>query len=477
MQKGKPSLNPLGRAAKPATTLRKAPGSDGVVSYSGYLQTSEKNPLLIGPNKWVTQDNVVANTAAVAAAVHVTLALIGSVRWSLRENPAGGADAKRCAELVHDGLLARRMTKPWRAVVRKQALKKLRGFALHAKGTVRDNQGRIVFSELAHRPQWTIERWLKPDETAPWVAVVQRTNSGKTFQIDRRDLFYSVDDSLPDSPDGLGLLRHLVDIAEMFKRFRQLQATAFDEDVNGIPVARAPLAKLYAEAKAQNLSDEDATAHVNAQTQFLRDLISNRVVEYGRSLTLDSIPYFSEEVTSSKRPSAVYEWSVDTIKSMIGSIPELRMALGDLNREMLRVLCAEWMAMGDSEGARAVHADKTQMYCAVWNSVLDDIADDGDRDLVWWLVARNGYDPVTCAPTLVHEPIQMRSAVEAAQVLELIAKAKLKPDDEAIAILRERVDLPAPPAPTEEEIKASRRVPPDPAVADEEDDEEEEDEE
>lgn len=446
--KGGPSPNPAGRGSK-RSMLRKAPGSDGVIAPSGYLFSGERHPDLSGSSKWARYDNLIANIATVATAMRVWLDLAGSVKWIVQEKTGGGADAKRCAELVHDGLIAAHMPKPWRSVVKRQAMKKFRGFALHAKGTKRNRDGAVIIAELAHRPQWTIERWIKPTETDPWTGVIQRTRMGATFTIDRRDLFYSVEDALTDAPDGVGLLRHLVEVERVFTRYRQLQGIAFDTDINGVPLGRAPLSKLAELAVTEggiSKDDPDAiAAWVRARVSPISELIEHRVVVPNRSLLLDSLPYYSVEPDGSQRPSGIYEWSVDTIKSIIGSIPELRQAINDLNREMARLMCAEWLLMGDGEGARAVHTDKTAMFGAVINACLDDIADDATRDLARWIVAANGYDPEICTPTLVHEPVPTQSVREAAETLALLAKANLLPTDEAIDVLRERMDLP--PAP------------------------------
>lgn len=459
MVKGAPSVNPLGAAV----TKRKAPGSDGVVALGGWLYQHEKNTKLSGASRWITYDNLHANIAIVAAAIQAWLTLGGSVKWKAQENPRGGADAARCAELVQEGLIDARMTKPWRAVVKRQLMKKFRGFALHAKGTRRDDQGRIVFAELAHRPQWTVERWDKPTETDPWTGIVQRTKLGKEMPIDRGDLFYSVEDGFTDSPDGIGLFRHMVETEKIYTRYRQLHGIGVDEDVNGIPLGRAPLSELARQAVEFGGVDKDDAAgiasYVNARTASMRDLMQNRVVGYGRSLLLDSLPYFTTETDGSSRPSGMYQFNYETIKSTIGAIPELRASLDDLNREFARVMCAEWLLMGDSEGARSVHDGKIDMFAAVINATLDDIADDATRDLSWWLTARNGYDPDKCAPTLTHEPVRTQSAMAAAEMLATLAKAGLMPDDEAINALRQREDLPPAPDVDPEDKLAPRGKP------------------
>ncbi len=465
MQEGAPSVNATGRAGVAATvhaavtaalegavkhTLRAAPGSDGVIAYGGYLVEGEKNPKLRGSTKWVEQDNLIANMATVAASTRLWLDLAGSVKWSAKENPRGGTDAKRCVQLVEEGLLRARMTKPWRRCVRKQVMAELRGFALHSKGTKRDSQGRIVFSELRPLPQHTIEQWLKPTETEPWKAVVQRTAT-KPYQVERGDLWYSVDDALGESPAGTGIFRHLQRIGEIFERYRQLHGIAADTDVNGIPVGRAPIGKLWQQAcrpvseGGGGLSGNDTAAistWVQRRTSQLTDLLENRVVTPNRSLLLDSLPYFSIETDTSAKPSSIFEWSIDTVRAAISSMPELREVLDDMNFDVARIMCTEFLLMGEGEGSRAQHTDKTRNLTRRLNGVLDNTADDGDRDLVWWIVAKNGYDPERCAPSLEHEPIDEKDIIGFAEMLAALAKAKYRPDDPIHNWFRDHIDAP-----------------------------------
>jgi hypothetical protein len=483
MQQGAPSVNATGRAGiataiSAAVTaalegaakakLRAAPGSDGVISYGGWLVDGEKNPKLRGATKWVEQDNLIANMASVAAAVRVWLDLAGSVKWTARENPRGGTDAKRCAELAQEGLIGARMPKPWRRCVLKQVLAEMRGFAFHSKGTRRDSQGRVVYTELRHLPQWTIEKWLKPDEMKPWQGVEQRTRSGRVIPIDRGDLWYSVDDRFGDSPDGVGLFRHLIRIGEIFERYRQLHGIAADTDVNGIPVGRAPIGKLWQQAMRPvsegggGLTEtSEIAAWVASRVQPLSDLLENRVVKPNRSLLLDSLPYFATDTDGSARPSNVFEWSIDTMKAVISSFPELRATLDDCNLDALRLLCCEWMYMGDGEGARAVHVDKTDGLARRLNGVLDFVGDDGDRDLVWPLVAQNGYDPETCAPTLEHSPIGAKDMKAIAEAFASFAKAKFSATDPINDWFRNLLDAPLLPDDEKQKQEAGAKEDPD----------------
>jgi hypothetical protein len=465
----------------------RAPGSDGVIAPGGFLfETGERNSKLIGSNRWVTYDNLLANVTIVAAAIGVWLDLSGSSKWTAVPNPKGGADAKFAAELVQDGFLDARMATRWRSVVKRQAVKRFRGFAKHAKGWRRRADGAVVLNELAHRPQWSIERWIKPSETEPWTAVVQRTRMGKEYTIDRADLFYSHEGSLGDDPKGVGLFRHLVAVADIFDRFRQLQAIAFDTDCNGIPLGRAPLSKLAKEAvDVGGCANDDAdaiSAYVRAAVAPVADMIENRVVTSNRSLLLDSLPYFSQETDGSAKPSGQFEWSVDTLRQQIGSIPELGKALDELNWEMAVVLSAEHLLMGGkgTSGAFAASADKSSLFSTRIDGTLDDIGDDAERDIVPDLLARNGITDERCMPSLQHQSVARSSARAAAEMLKLLAAAKLRPGDPAENVLRAREELPPAPEVSAEEIAADakRRAAGPPEVgkpADNDTDEEEDD--
>lgn len=445
-----------------------APGSDGTYSHGGYLlEQGEKNAKLRGANQWVTYDNIVANVTIVAAAVGVWLDLAGSSKWAAIPNPKGGRDAKLAAELVQEGFLDARMETKWRGVVKRQAVKRFRGFAMHAMGWRRSADGRIVLAELAHRPQWSIERWMKPSETGPLTGVVQRTRSGAEFPIDRGDLFYSREGALGDDPRGVGLFRHLAEVADIFSRARQVQMIGFDVDVNGVPVGRAPLSQLEQAARDAGVGATAATederaaairAYVLAQCVPIRDFCENRVVGPKRSLLLDSLPFFSTETDGSSRPIAgTFQWSVEILKQNIGSLPELGSAIRGLTWEMAVVLSAEFLLVGGegSSGAYAASADKTNLFATRVNSSLDDVGDDAERDIVPDLLARNGLTDERLMPSLQHEPVSRTAAKTAAESLRALAAAKLKPGDPAENVLRARMELP-PAEYDEEDIEAWR---------------------
>jgi hypothetical protein len=439
----------------------RAPGSDGVYAYGGFLvDVGERRPALVGSNQWVTYDNLIADTTVIAAAVGIWLDLAGSSKWEAAPNKAGGADAVRAAEIVQEGLIGARMPTRWRSVVKKQAMKRFRGFALHAKGWRRRDDGLVVLSELAHRPQHTIERWTKPLETEPWEGVVQRSRSGAEFPIARRDLFYSQEGAIGESPQGVGLLRHLVKLAEIFDRYLQLQGLGFDTDLNGVPLPRAPLDELFQEGDRLYPGDQTKILeHVMMRTAEIRKFAEQRVRTPNKTLLLESMPYFADNAQTGQRtPSTVFKWSVDMMRQATGALPDLAKALAECNHLMAIVLSAEHLLMGSAgtSGAYAASADKTSLFTIRIDSSLDDLSDDAERDIIPDLLARNGITDERLFPELQHQSVARSSAKQAAEMLKMLADAKLKPGDPAENVLRAREELPAAPEPDDEDIAAWR---------------------
>lgn len=477
MREGAPSVNPAGRgAAVSKSTLelasaialngaevakrtaetskaRGAPGTNGVWAPGGFLYSGERDRKLVGQQKWITQDNLVTNVAIVASAINLWLTLAGSVKWKAVENPRGGRNARKCKDLVDEGLINARMPERWRAVVRRQAMKKFRGAALHAKAYRRDSMGRQVFAALEHRPMWSVYQWLQHGEGQPWYAITQRSRSGLEIPtpIAREDLFYSVEGGVADSFEGLGLLRQLVNLADSLEGFEKLERIGFDNDMRGMGIGRAPLSKLAAEAVTFGKCDPDDAgaikAYVNTQVKFLSDLLTNHVVTSDRSILFDSALHSAQASDGTDRLSAIYEWSFDTVRTQISGMPELGSAIGRVVGYMAMLLNVEHLLLGSSDagGAYSMHGDKTAMLGLAIEGLVDDIQDDGERDLVWPLCARNGYNPETDAPGLEHEPIATQSLESAAKTLLMLQQGGFAPDDEAPNIIRGRMGIPARP--------------------------------
>lgn len=444
---GKAISSSFAGAAKPTTSARPN-GSDGVLAYGGFLQTDERRPELTGSQKWVTFGNA-TNTAIVATGLRRTLDMLAGTEWHAEENEAGGKDAARGVDIVTKGLLKAQLPKPWPTVVRKAALYRYYGHSLHEWSAARSDAAKqIVFTDISHRPQSTIDRWDKPDERLPWQAVSQLTSAGNRYVIPRGRLLYCVDDTLTDSPDGRGLLRHVIELVRRLGVLEGLEGLGYETDLRGMPIGRAPLAELRALAGGPGITTGQVDAFIAQRTQVLRNALVGIVKSPDRlqHLMLDSSVYTGADQNTFAQ---MQKWGLELLRGDPNGMAEVAAAIGRLQLEIARVLGIEFALVGgnDSAGSHGMHSDKTRWFAQNLQTIVTEIASFATNDLARTLIGLNGLDPETATPTLVAEPINIESVLETAQILSELAKAGLQHDDEAITVVRKRAKLPPAPEP------------------------------
>lgn len=424
----------------------KPAGADGVAIIGGFVVSNERDRKLTGTQKWVTYDNQILNIAIIASAVNVWTQLAGSAKWTVEPNKRGGKDAEKAADIVTQGLIEAQLSTPWRQIVRRQVMKKFRGFSMHEVILRRRSDDMIVVADIQDRPQWTIWRWNRPDPQAEWIGVEQWTQlagSGPWY-IPRERLFYSVENTLSSSPEGIGLLRQTAEPARVFELYRRFEGIGLQTDLRGIPLALAPLQEIVEAAKKNGAAtDAQIQSYVRAATNDLVSFLAAHNKDERQGILLDSAPF--KDATGN--PTGFKQWGFDLVKGSASSLPDVNTAIGRETRDIARIMCAEWLLLGgeDSGGAYSMHEDKTAMFGLCVNSALEDVADDANRDIATRLVAMNGLDPETCTPKLVPEPIATGAVKEACQSLMFMMQAALDPRDKAINVLRGRLNLP--PAP------------------------------
>src|SRR3546814_20251145 len=97
----------------------------------------------------------------------------------------------------------------------------------------------------------------------------------------RAKIVYAVDDTLSDSPEGLGLFRHLAKTAYRLETFLSLEEIGFTTDLRGIPVARAPLGELRQEVIDSGPEGSAARATAEApRLEIGRAACRERVCQY-----------------------------------------------------------------------------------------------------------------------------------------------------------------------------------------------------
>jgi len=436
--------NAFASGAKPAP-VTKPSGGDGVYAWGGVLQNGERSAKMQGPSRWVTYTNAL-NYPIVATGTHYFTGLLAGTEWHVEPNELGGGDAERAVEIVEQGLLEAQMPRPWSAVVRKMAMYKLVGFALSEWIVKRRSDGMMVFADIQHRPQHTISGWDKPSEQEPWYAVAQSTAAGARWVIPRGRLFYCVDDTLTDSPDGVGRCRHIVELVRRLEVLEALEGHAFQTDLRGMPMGRAPLNELKELAIAKGCkTDDEVRAFVSSATQTIRDVLANS------AKTPDKIPYilFDSEPFKGSDPNVftgVMRWSFELLRGDTGALGDANTLITRLQLEIARVLGIEFAMVGggDTAGTYGMHENKTSIFATNLQNTLTEIAAFATNDLARPLVALNGLDPETCTPKLVAQPISTDAVEMVCRSLAALAQAGLAPDDPAIPVIRKQLRLPPP---------------------------------
>ena len=235
-------------------------GSPGTAIYAGYVVENEKDSTLTDREKYRVFSEALANTAVVAAGVRYFLNLAAGAEWTFKpsEEHAQGEDfAAMAKEMITED-----PTTSWPRVVRRAAMYRFYGFSVQEWVARRKYDGSLTFADIAPRAQITIERW-DVDTSGAVQAMVQRNpQDQQEIYLPRGKTVYMVDDTLNDSPQGLGLFRHIVEPVRRLNRYEQLEGFGFESDLRGIPVGRAPYAELRERVKSGEITAAQAAAAI-----------------------------------------------------------------------------------------------------------------------------------------------------------------------------------------------------------------------
>jgi hypothetical protein len=413
-------------------------GSPGTAVIGGYIEEKERDRDLQGRQKYETYSNMLANVSIVAAGVRYFLNLVAKPGWKFEPPEDGGPEAERYAELLAD--MTTDMLTPWRRIVRRAAMYRFYGFSIQEWTAKRRDDGTMGLLDLAPRPQQTIEKW-DCDPQGNILGVIQRSPQDyEEIYLPRKKLIYIVDDSLNDSPEGLGLFRHVAESCRRLKRFEQLEGYGFESDLRGIPLARAPLAELDAAVRNGELSEAQKAAILQPLKTFMENHIRNPKL----GLLLDSMTYETQD--EAQRPSNAKQWDMELLKASSSTQAEIARTVDRLNREIARVLGVEQLLLGDNGvGSFAMAKEKSHNFALIIDSTLHELAEAFAADYVTRIFELNGWD-MKLKPTVKTDKLQYRSVEEVTTSLEQMARAGavLAPDDPAIHEVRDLMGLTRP---------------------------------
>lgn len=410
-------------------------GSGGTAIWSGRPQNKESSPKWNGPERFRTSAELAVNVSVVAAGVHYFLNLISHPKWIAQPSDPKSQAAIEMADFVNKVL--NDTDQPWPNIVRHAGMFRFHGFSIQEWIAKHRPDGTIGIQNIEVRPQHTIDQWAVSDRGTVLGVFQNNPLTNELLGLPRAKLIYIVEDTLTDSPEGMGVFRHLGESYNRLKRFMELEARAYERDLRGIPVGRAPLSAIK-QAVASNTITE---AQANQLIEGMKEMIQLQVKQSDTGLLLDSQPYQS---TTAGGPtvSSLYQWSFELLNGPGLGLVEISAAIDRLQREMARVIGVEHLMLGDGGGSRAVAQDKSRNVYLIASSVLRLIVASMQKDLLTPLWALNGFDD-RLKPKLTAEDISPRDVVEVGTTLARMAQsgAVLAPDDPVINDVRDMLGV------------------------------------
>ena len=432
------------RTAGPTTTV----GTRGVQITHGWIVSEERNRRLTGIEKYRTGSEMLLNSSIVAASMKLYLDLISQAQWVF--DGEDQAVERATVALMDDPLT------PWHRIVRRAAFYLYWGFSV-SEWTMqrRPEDGVLTFQDIAPRAQRTIERWDLVDGQIE--GIVQRdANTYRELYIPRGKCLYVVDDSMDDSPEGLGLFRHLVERWFRLMAYERLEWSNYEDVALGTLIGLGPYAQL--EGLVQSTQHPLTDAGRRALEAPLQTFLDAKVKGEGRrsALALDSSVYEGVTVDNENRPTSARQWGVERVPTETGGLAPIGKGIDRLNMELARVAGTEGLLLGSGEGSYALSEDKSHTLMLRVDSANREIAQAVKNDLLVPLWAINGWDLATI-PEVKVEAVRYRDVEKLAKVLKDLAGAgaMLDPQDPAIDDIRDLAGLSSYEPPEEDDVDAS----------------------
>lgn len=423
--------NLLSRKPTVKTSVLKEAGVSGTTIVGGVVVSREQNRDLIGTRKFVKYEELLANVSIVAAAFRLRNNLLAKPNWSVE--PADDTpEAKAAAELAERIMNEHDST--WQKFVRHAGLFRFMGSAVLEWTLFKSEDGKLLLRSLESRPMRTITKF-EVDEDGSVTGFWQTDGVGKEYYIPRWKTVYLVDDSIDDSVEGMGLLRHCVEPATRLKNYQELEQQGYERDFRGTLIGKAPLSAINKAIESGEITKEQGKAAIEA----LANLVTTARKSGSTGGIIDSATY--EGTGSSgdgKQISSSPQWGLEILQGGSNGLSEMASAIQRLNYEMARVLGAETLLLGSTNtGSQALASEKAGTLHQTINSDLKDIAAVFRTDLLEPILKLNGVDK-RLVPNLIVEEVSSRDAEQASKVLKdlVTAGAQFLPTDEIFNEIR-----------------------------------------
>lgn len=433
----------LGGASKRTTSAYKEAGKSSTAIQGGTVVTKERNRRLIGENKFRTYEDMISNVTIIFASVRLYTTLVASSAWSAQPKD-DSSESKQMAETVMD--ILNDMEQPFVDAVKAASLYKFNGFSWLEMTAKKRDDGTIGLKSIEQRPCRTVQKW-DVDDNGNIIAVGQTlplTNA--TAYIPRWKSIYLVENLLTDSPEGFGMLRAVAETASRLQEIQKSEKMGINRDMRGIPVGRVP----YAALAESGMSKEEIEQASSPVEEFVR------MVQVGETtgLVLDSANYVSGSSTQTGESQSVTgnrQYDLELLSAGTTGLSDVDTIIRRLNMEIARSLGSEVLLLGDGgSGSLALSKDKSSNLLIAVNSLLKEIADQFNKDILPFLAKLNGWDLDTM-PILTPSEVSQRSIEEIVSSLRDLASAGITLDrrDESVKEVFRALDL----TPLDESIK------------------------
>lgn len=420
----------------PHNNLQRPVGRAGPAITGGYIVSNERDSALTGTQRAHTFAEMMMNTAIVAASVRHFINLSALANWKVE--PADHPRGVEYAEMAERALMYDCKT-AWDTIVKRAALARFMGFSIQAWQMRQNPDGFYTYENITSRAQKTIYQWDTDPDTQEVLGVVQwPENMSETIYIPRNRFMYMVDDVIHDSPEGMGILRHVVPSARRLTQLERYEEVGFRNDLRGVPVGYAPYTDLRQAVEDGEIQQEQMDAAIANIETFIRGHIKND----NQGIILDSAVFRSQDDAGT--PIASGQYDLKLLTGGQSSLTDIARSIERVNREIARILGTESMMLGSSDrGSHAMADNKTHQFAMTVNNSNMAISSEARRSLIRPLGIVNGWEEEAW-PSLSFEHIASRSVQETTAALRDLATAgaPLGPNDPAAIEVKRQLGLP-----------------------------------
>lgn len=413
--------------SKPKTDYETPLSHFGALHTSGKLLNRDYNDSInTRDKKYQTYGKIIDNVPIVSAGVTATLDLVSSANWVFTPSEA---DVDRKYVKLAEQIFYKNLDNSFKNIVKRAAMYKFYGFFVGEIVTKTDKKGNVLLKNISFIPQSTVSGWHFLDNSGEVGGLHQQVpNLAHEIYIERKKLWYIVDQSLHNTPEGTGLLKLIVEPALKLKDFEDLQYIGFNNDLNGVPYFKAPLEEMRKYAQQNGLDPE---VFVKERLQAVMEYAIKHPKCESSSYIDDSAVYTS--LDESGKPSNVPMWDLKILQSNATSFTEIRMAMESLKYDIARSLNVEQFLLGENTGSFALSSDKSQLFFMLVDTIVDEIKNTMERDVFKLLWSLNNL-PEEMYPVIKIDTIKFRDPESRARVMGSLAAAGVRPDPYSKAV-------------------------------------------